>query len=374
MHSPPFSPNIFSAAGYRFGLILYAACGLLLNQVLAEEVQWHPASSFEIEGRGWEKTGTPYGRLPDSAEGKVSKTAWNLSVENPGICIRFVTGAPAIEVRWSLLSPDLAMPHMAATGVSGVDLYARSGNGAWVFVGNGRPHKQDGNVGKFEFRSGGKAEHECLLYLPAYNGIKSLEIGVPSGAGVRLPDPRPEPLRRPVVVYGTSIAQGACASRPGMVWSAILGRMLDRPVINLGFSASGSMEHPIGEVLAEIDAAAFVIDCTWNMSDDPAIYRERVPKLVHAIRQQRPGAPIIFVGQSEMRPESHPTKFTQGQEAAVQTLQAEGVKGLITIPGTDLIGDDGEGTVDGVHLSDLGMLRQAQALLPVVKRAIHGPS
>ncbi|RYD26298.1 MAG: lysophospholipase, partial [Verrucomicrobiaceae bacterium] len=333
------------------------AFSLLSIRALALDVQWHNAGSLEVEGRGWEKTATLYGRLPDSAEGRVPKTAWDLSRDNPGICIRFITDARNIAVRWSLLRSALAMPHMAATGVSGVDLYTRSGDGSWIFVGNGRPGRQDNNIGEFRFRGEEKAEHECLLYLPAYNGVKSLEIGVPPGARLEKPALRPESRRKPVVVYGTSIAQGACASRPGMVCSAILGRMLDRPVINLGFSASGNMEHPVGEVLAEIDAAAFVIDCTWNMSDDPALYRDCVPKLVQAIRKQRPAAPIIFVGQSEIRPESHPTKFTLGQEAAVRALQSEGVRGLITVPGTDLIGDDGEGTVDGVHLSDLGMMR-----------------
>ncbi|MDB6070944.1 MAG: hypothetical protein JWL81_2115 [Verrucomicrobiales bacterium] len=351
-------------------------CMMLLawlpGRTWAQEVQWQDARLFEIEGRGWEKTSTAYGRLPDTAEGKVSKTAWDLSRDNPGVCVRFVTDAAAIEVRWSLLRGGLAMPHMPATGVSGVDLYTRTSEGSWVFVGNGRPHRQEGNVGKFEFRSAGKTEHEGLLYLPAYNGIKSLEIGVRPGARLEKPAPRPEGRRRPVVVYGTSIVQGGCASRPGMVWSAILGRMLDRPVINLGFSSSGDMEPPVGEVLAEIEAAAFVIDCTWNMSDDPALYLKCVPKLVHAIRQKRPGAAIIFVGQSEMRPEAHPTKFTEGQEAAVKSLQAEGVKGLIAVPGTDLIGDDGEGTVDGVHLTDVGMLRQARALFATVKEAAEG--
>ncbi|MGV3531497.1 MAG: SGNH/GDSL hydrolase family protein [Chthoniobacteraceae bacterium] len=354
--------------------LLLAGCFFDPQAAVAQEVNWRDASAFEVEGRGWAQTAGPYDRLPASAESKVGRLAWNFSKNNPGICVRFVTDAPRLEIRWSLLSGSLAMPHMAATAVSGVDLYTRSHDGSWIFVGNGRPAGQDNNVGKFELRGEEKAQRECLLYLPAYNGVKSLEIGVPPGARLEKPEPRPEAQRKPVVLYGTSIAQGACASRPGMVWSAILGRMLDRPVINLGFSSSGTMAHPIGEVLAEIDASAFVIDCTWNMSDDPEIYRERVPKLVRAIRQQRADTPIIFVGQSEMRPESHPTRFTQGQEAAVQALQEEGIKGLITVPGTNLIGNDGDGTVDGVHLSDVGMLRQAQALFPVVKRAVDGPT
>lgn len=194
-------------------VILSTVIGFLPPQASAEEVNWHDAKSFEIEGRGWEKTAPPYGRLPDSAKNRVKWLAWDLSNNNPGVCIRFLTDASVIKVRWSLLNGNLAMPHMAATGVSGVDLYARSDDGSWVFVGNGRPHKQDENIGKFEFPGREKRERECLLYLPAYNGIKSLRIGVPPGANVRKPGQRPEAFRKPVVVYGTSIAQGACASR-----------------------------------------------------------------------------------------------------------------------------------------------------------------
>lgn len=169
MKTPP-SKNYFSSVGgrplpvtCRLLWILSVVFASLSNPALADnekvEVEWHDASSFEIEGRGWEKTATLYGRLPDSAESKVNWQAWELSNNNPGICIRFLTDAPALKVRWSLIKPGLAMPHMAATGVSGVDLYTRSGNGSWVFVGNGRPGRQDDNVGEFEFRGKGKAEH-----------------------------------------------------------------------------------------------------------------------------------------------------------------------------------------------------------------------
>jgi len=346
----------------------------VVGRASAQEVRWRDAASLEIDGRGWVKTAGPFDRLPDSAKSKVSKTAWDLSKETSGVCVRFVTDAPFINVRWSLTSGSLAMPHMPATGVSGVDLYARAENGHWRFVGNGRPHKQDGNLDKFEFPGGGKAGRECLLYLPLYNGTKSLEIGVPSGSHLDTPPPRPESTRWPVVIYGTSIVQGGCASRPGMNWTAILGRMLDRPIVNLGFSSAGTMEPPIGEPLAEIDAAVYVIDCIWNMSDDPNLYKKNVTKLVETIRKSRPDVPIIFVGQSLMRPEAHPTKSTLGQEKAVLDLQKEGVKRLFAIPGANLIGDDGEGTVDGVHLNDLGMVRQAQAVLPIVKEALNASS
>jgi lysophospholipase L1-like esterase len=337
------------------------------NPAYAQEIQWHDAATFAIEGKGWDKTPHVYDRLPASVESKVTKPVWELSKDSAGLAIRFVTDAPSVNVRWSLTKSSLAMPHMPATGVSGVDLYARSADNSWFFVGNGRPHKQEGNVDRFTFRDGGKKGRECLLYLPLYNGTKSLEIGVPKGSSIQKPEPRPLAQRKPIVVYGTSIAQGGCASRPGMAWPAILGRMTDNPTINLGFSGSGRMEPPIGEVLAEIEASLYIIDCIWNMGDDANLYKERIPKLVKSLREKHPETPILFVGQSLIRPGVHPTKATLAQEAVVKALQQEGIKNLHLLPGDHLAGPDSEATVDGVHFSDLGMVRQAEAMREGVK-------
>lgn len=351
-------------------LVMFA---LHADHAKGQDVQWRDATSLEVEGKGWANTTDPFDRLPASAKTKVNSTAWNQSKESAGICIRFTTDAPAVSVRWSLTSGSLAMPHMPATGCSGLDLYARSADGSWRFIGNGRPHKQDGNLATLEFPDGAKAGRECLLYLPAYNGTKSLEIGVPPGARLEMPAPRPEGLRKALVVYGTSITQGGCASRPGMIWTSILGRMLDRPVINLGFSSSGDMAPPVGEVLAEIDAAAYLIDCTWNMGTGKEMFLDHVTKLVQAIRKAHPVTPILFMGQSMLRPDAHPTERTRDQEFAVQSLQKDGVKGLVIVGSDDFIGDDGEGTVDGVHYTDIGMQRQAQSLFPIVSMAVNGP-
>jgi len=348
--------------------VLVVHCGNAADQAL----KWSEAAAFEVEGKGWAQTAGPFDRLPDSATNKVSRTAWGLSKNSAGMCVRFVTDAATVSARWSLTSAELAMPHMPATGVSGLDLYARSTNGLWQFVGNGRPGRVESNNATFTFPGGAKALRECLLYLPLYNGIKSLAIGVPPDARLEAPAPRPAPLRKPIVVYGTSIAQGGCASRPGMVWSAILGRLLDRPMINLGFSGSGTMEPPVGEALAELDPAAYVIDCLWNVGDIPQDeFNQRVGSLVHTIRKAHPLTPIVFVGQSLIRPEAHPTNMTRKQETSVLALQKEGVTNLVLVPGTHLVGDDGEATVDGVHLTDLGMDRQAKCLLPVLRELLR---
>jgi hypothetical protein len=348
-------------------LVIAVCCSQAWAQ---DKTQWQSASAFEIEGRGWTKTAGPFDRLPDSAKAKVNSTAWDLSKDSAGVAVRFTTDAAAVSVRWSLVSASLDMPHMPATGCSGLDLYARAANGGWRFIGNCRPGKQEGNQSTIEFPPGAKASRECLLYLPAYNGTKSLEIGVASGSRIERSAPRPEALRKPVVVYGTSITQGGCASRPGLIWTSILGRMLDRPVINLGFSASGDMAPPVGEVLSEIDAAAYLIDCTWNMGTGKEMFLDHVTKLVQPIRAAHPRTPILFMGQSHLDPDAHPTERTRDQESAVHSLEKDGVKGLISVTPDDFIGDDGEGTVDGVHYNDIGMQRQAQSLFPIVSKVL----
>src|SRR5690606_24273204 len=104
---------------------------------------------------------------------------------------------------------------------------------------------------------------------------------------------RPEARRRPLVFYGTSITQGGCASRPGMVHTAILGRRLDRPVINLGFSGNGRLEIEVGKLLAELDPAVYIIDCLPNASEKEVA--ERTEPLVRLLREHRPDTPIVLV-------------------------------------------------------------------------------
>ena len=133
---------------------------------------------------------------------------------------------------------------------------------------------------------------EYLLYLPLYNGVSSVEIGLPKCSALAKAPPRPEGYERPIVVYGTSITQGGCDSRPGMVHTAILGRRLDRPVVNLGFSGNGKMEPELAALLAELDPAAYVIDCLPNMTAEEV--GARVEPFVRALRAARPGTPIVL--------------------------------------------------------------------------------
>lgn len=328
---------------------------------------WYDARLLTIEGQGWTDTEDSYDRLPADAKDTVPKAVWSLGKSSAGLCVRFSTDSAKIAARWTVSSPNLAMPHMPATGMSGLDLYVRQ-NGQWRWTGAGRPTAQTTTGTLVEGVPPG--EHEYLLYLPLYNGTKSLEIGIAAESTLTNPGPR---RQKPICFYGTSILQGGCASRPGMAHVAILGRKLDVPTINLGFSGSGKMEPALADLLAGLDVAAFVLDCLPNMSS--AMVSERVVPFVERLRKSRPDTPIVLVeSYGHMNAAFIPGSRSDMAEEnaalrrAYEQLQSKGVKDLIYVPNDDLVGTDGEGTVDGVHATDLGFLRFAEKLEPVLRR------
>jgi hypothetical protein len=335
---------------------------------------WYDIRLLGVEGQGWADLKAGFDRLPTKADGKVTPSVWSLSRHSAGLAVRFVTDADAIQARWTLTNANLAMPHMPATGVSGLDLYVKDPKGQWRWLGVGQPKAQTNSVALASGMPPG--EREYLLYLPLYNGVSSVEIGIDKSKSLALADPRPESLRKPVLFYGTSITQGGCASRPGMVHTAILGRKMNRPVINLGFSGSGRMEPIMAELLAEVDASLYVLDCLPNMS--AAEVTERVVPFVKTLRAAHPETPILLV---EDRGYTNSFLITSSRERnstnhaalkqAFEKLTAEGVKALGYLPGDHLLGDDGEGTVDSSHPTDLGFLRQADAFQPAMAKLLE---
>ena len=350
-------PACFWKEALLASLPLSVACllGLAATAAVAAdpEMTWVDAQTLTVEGKGWTETEAPYDRLPAKARGVVRDPVWWLSKNSAGLCVRFQTTSDTVGVRWEVAG-GLAMPHMPATGVSGVDLYARTETG-WRFVGNGRPSEQ---ASETTFRPGPATE--LCLYLPLYNVTTSVQIGVPAGQSVTAAPPR----GRPVVFYGTSITQGGCASRPGMASTNIAGRRLDVPTINLGFSGNGQSEPELADLLAEIDAAVYVLDPLWNMSPD--MVRDRIPPFVRKLRAARPDTPILLVEDCRISG-SFPTAMGKVLREARAQLEQEGVGNLHLLSAEGMLGPDDEGTVDGCHPTDLGFMYQADAFVNALK-------
>lgn len=342
-----------------------------LTAPISAQLSWVAHDKLHLEGKAFTATDLPFDRLPARAQKTVRKRVWELSRDSSGMLLSFVSDAPELHVRWDLRSARLAMPHMPASGVSGLDLYVRHGKD-WRWLRCAWPSKQKGNQVRL-FAGLPKLRREFRLYLPLYNAPTRLELGVPEGSALEAGQPRPK-TSKPLVFYGTSITHGACASRPGMSHVAILGRTLDREVLNFGFSGNGTMDAEVGSLLAELDPAVFVIDCLPNMR--AAQIEQRCAPLVYRLRQKHAETPILLV-----EDRSYADSFLiPGRAARNETsrralrdvfttlqMQRPPVANLHYLRGDRLLGADREDTVDGSHPTDLGFFRQAKAFASALR-------
>lgn len=338
---------------------------------------WNPAkANFPVlEGQGWPgRTALPYDRFPARAEKSVRPVVWGLSRNSAGLMLRFRTKAEDIRVRYTV-TQRLNMPHMPSTGVSGVDLYGIDKDGRWQWSSGSYAF---GDTIEYHFQHlPGDYQREYRLYLPLYNQVSWLEIGVPDSIALQ---PLPARADKPIVVYGTSIAQGGCASRPGMAWPALLGRRLDRPVINLAFSGNGRLEPAVSALLGELDAKLFVLDCFPNLTGFPRdTIIARLRATVFALQKARPGVPILIaedadasIGALDRRRDSLFQHVNAAARQAFTDLVAGATKDVYFLS-SDSIALDMESTVDGVHPNDVGMEKYARAYEKIIREILQEP-
>lgn len=330
-----------------------------------------------VQNQGWtEELSSTYRRLPDRAKDNVREALWDLSLNSSGLALYFTTDAPTISVKYAVTGP-MAMNHMPATGVSGVDLYKIAPDGKtheYCFSGY-----SFGDTVRYTYNNllptdyDGRAP-EYRLNLPLFNTVTNLEIGIPDTCTINF---LPKRTDKPIVVYGTSIAHGACSSRPGMAWVNIVRRNLnDYPLVNLGFSGNGRLEPELIALMNELDAEVYVLDCMPNLTNKSAdeVY-DLVMAAVGDIRAKS-ATPIILVEHAGYsNAPSNPaqlalyTRLNSGQRRAFDELQAKGTPNLYYIT-HDELGFSPDAWVDYVHPSDLGAQRQADVVTEKLKAVV----
>lgn len=346
----------------RSYLILFMMLGGIFNSL--SQTTYYDASQFPLIGKIMEDTETRYERLPAYLQSITRPEVWSLGKNTSGLAIRFRSNSTLVSAKWSLLG-DVSMNHMTDTGIKGLDLYAWNGE-QWQFVNSGRPHAKENE--SVIISNMIPQEREYLLYLPLYDGITELSIGIDTAAYIDSPALAYPITEKPVICYGTSITQGGCATRAGMSYTNILERWLNREVINLGFSANGHLDYEIAELMScRTDACLFVIDVVPNMS--VGTIREKLATFADILRRQNNQIPILFV-ESTMFTYSafdkHIDKaiadLNKALEEEFDKLIQNGYENIFYLSSENLIGDDYEATVDGVHLTDLGFIRMARQL------------
>lgn len=359
--------------GMITGLNSFNAVGQVKTPTEEEAFIFTDASTFQVLGL---LPGNPlYKRLPVQAEKEVRPAVWSLSKNSAGLAIRFSSNSSIIKIRWTL-KKNRVKGNMTPIASNGLDLYAYTKD-RWQFVGVAIPGKEVVNEATV-IADMTKENREYLLNLPLYEGVEKLEIGIEENATISMPRQAIIDQERPVIFYGTSITQGASASRPGLTYAALLERKTNKEVINLGFSGNGRFEKEVAQFIMPSNPSVIILDCTPNSAPDTIL--TNLPETLAYIQSVNDSVPIILV-ESIVRDyayfkENNPSTFgtlsyIQAQNDALKKVYLNNKnKNLFYVSNNDLIGQDNEATVDGTHFNDLGNYRMYQFLLPIIEKLL----
>jgi len=361
-------------------LFLLLAVIFIKQAFSQQQARWYDPQF--VEGVCLLDSSNIFHRLPISMKDSVRKPVWDLSENTAGEFIHFKTSATEISVKYTLVSTNFSMPHMPSTGVSGVDLFALDVNGNWNWA-PGRYHF--GDTCSYIFKNLFLAKNntgvaDFYLYLPLYNSVKWLSIGVNKKDSFAFAPKRKE---KPIVAYGTSILQGAVASRPGLAWTNILQRNIDRTVINLGFSGNGRFEKPIFDLMAKVDAEMYILDCMPNLTKgypDEEI-KNRVLYGVNKLLGRNKNVPILFTEHAigyapyfmdtARLNEYHHSSLVI--EKIFNELQKSGMKNIYLLTDKE-IGFDINSTTEGLHPNDIGMMKYGVAYEQKIRKILNEPA
>ena len=336
------------------------------------QVKWHNAADLTVIGKPI-PTSKPFSRIDTSVYKFNSRTIDTYADYSTGLAVVFETDSRTVKARWTTGGGN-AGQNMTAILCKGLDLYIMK-DGMWMFAGTGNPKMKNPPYDRHEatiLSDMAEGSKQCLLYLPLFDRVDNLEIGLDQDARLSALS---NPLRHKIVVLGSSITHGASASRPGMSYPARLGRDNGLYTCNLGFSGSCKLQMEYAHYLADIEEVdAFIFDTFSNPTAEEI--RERFNAFVDVVRAAHPEVPMIFL-QTERRETRNFSTSREAREAAKQAAAAEVVtarmktdKNIYFIDSEGFLGGQHIGTVDGTHPNDLGFTHMLEVITPPVKKIL----
>ena len=319
-----------------------------------------PHPLVEVGGLPWfEETAPALERFPTRLKSLLPSEVYQAGNQTAGVRLRLATDSTAFAVQARYEKPVFSN-NLTQFNKRGQALYADGV--CWSIQ-----VPQDGiELVELTFFKGAPGKmRELCLYLPLYGGVEILSIGVDEGARVEVA--KPFALPEPVVLYGTSITQGGCASRPGLSYQAITSRELNLDYVNFGFSGRGKCELELAQILSTVEASCYVIDVGPN--NPPGELEERIEPFLRELVGARSQTPVVVMlptlynhefWSDEVRTDNEKRREIIRQAALeskaeggrVEILEREECQGL----------SFADGTVDGAHPNDLGFMQIAKSL------------
>ena len=317
------------------------------------------AMVYGLAGRG-------YCRMPDSILDRMNENLAGLARQTSGGRIRFRTDSEKLFVQLEVLS-EPSMPHMPSSGSSGLDFFEGDG-GDMKYIGTRQPV-----CGQKELEAEiqlSRGEKTVTVYLPLYNGVRSLQFGIAQGAS--LSSPQPYQHEKPIVFYGSSITQGGCASRTSNNYCAMLAKRFDSDFINLGFSGNAKGELYMAEYIAGLDMSCFVLDYDHNAPDAGHLRGTHLPFL-QTVLERQPQLPVLMMSRPDTKRSPADNERRDIVRDSYLWAKERGFN-VFFIDGADLFGERDRDccTVDGCHPNDLGFYRMAEIVEPIMADILNG--
>jgi len=355
---------------FRKVSILCFSLLILCTELYAQ--RWIQASELNIIGKPFADTQNPYHRV-DESRYKTDSGVVSRQLKCPaGMAVLFRTDSKKIEVRtkWGYVYNGVSTMPVAFRGY---DLYIKDKDGQWIYAASGANKKYaKGKPDEFQLISNmDGTSHECMMYLPMYSEVKSLELGVDEECSI---EPLESPFRHTIAVYGSSYTQGVSTSRAGMSWPMQFSRRTGFGIVSLATSGKCMMQGFMIEVLCDVKADAFIFDTFSN--PDENLIRERFKPFVDSMVKSHPGVPLIFQQTIYRENRNFNTAIAQKEErkmaAAIEVFNS--IKGKKGYEDVYFITPDAsalhEFTVDGTHPDDYGYYLWSKSIEKQVKRIL----
>ena len=305
-----------------------------------------------------------YRRMPEEIAKSINENVEALHTHTSGGRLRFRTDSSYINFRCELPTVFTA-PHIPLTGTTGFDIYEDN-----RFKQSCVPplDVKDGYSTMIQFPD--STMRDIMFHFPLYNEVSRVYIELEEGA--QLQKASPYKNKKPVVFYGSSITQGACASRPGNAYPAILSRRLDFDFINLGFSGGCLGEENMAEYIAALDMEILVMDYDHNAPNAEHLEKTH-EKFFQIIREKNPTLPVVFITRPDFIYDPTSDKRQAVIRETYENARAKGDPNVYFIDGKELWGDEETGscTVDRIHPADLGHWRMAGRIEPVLREILE---
>ncbi len=331
-----------------------------------DDLRYYDAESSPFKIYGVRKENGKFRRLPEAVAAQVSEGVCCLHTNTAGGRVRFVTDSPFVAF-YAKIEGVPRFSHMPLTGIAGLDMYAREDGVERFVVSFTPPYDIEGGyegIGYFT----DKKERIVTINFPLYSSLTKVYIGLQEGASLK--EAPAYTYEKPVVTYGSSITQGACASRPGNCYQQFLTRELDCNHWNLGFSGGAKGEEAISDWIKRLEMSAFLYDYDYNAPTAEHLQATH-EKMFRAIREAQPNLPIVIMSRPKYYLNDDDKKRLEIIRTTYENAIAVGDENVYLLDGPTLMADiKDNGTVDYAHPSDSGFASMAKAIIPVLSRIL----